>query len=274
MQQNLLTQEKDLRLHAQGLFPCAVASRSATAGSARTCRRPSACRSARTPKPRGAPRRRRARRPSRAKLAGERYGLHALARSIEDDPKNTTRFLVLGRLEPAPTGRDRTSLVMSAENKPGAVHALLTPLAEHKVSMTRIESRPSRRQQRRLALGVRVLRRPRRPRAATPAVARALEALQGACAFPQDPGFLSGGRELIHAHGSLRAVPFLRALDRALPARQADLRAGARARPRRGGHHQARLQREPARHRPAHAARRSTRRSAMSRAIRTATASS
>jgi chorismate mutase / prephenate dehydratase len=76
--------------------------------------------------------------------AGERYRLNILARSIEDDPTNTTRFLVLGNLDSAPTGKDRTSLVMSAENKPGAVHALLTPLAEHKVSMTRIESRPSK----------------------------------------------------------------------------------------------------------------------------------
>jgi len=67
-----------------------------------------------------------------------------LSRAIEDAPNNTTRFLVLGEVDPAPTGRDRTSLVMSAENKPGAVHALLTPLAEHKVSMTRIESRPAR----------------------------------------------------------------------------------------------------------------------------------
>src|SRR3984893_19120284 len=76
--------------------------------------------------------------------AGVRYGLSALARSVEDDPTNTTRFLVLGRLDPEPTGRDRTSLVVSAENKPGAVHALLSPLADHNVSMTRIESRPSR----------------------------------------------------------------------------------------------------------------------------------
>jgi len=76
--------------------------------------------------------------------AAERYGLAALARAIEDSPNNTTRFLVLGDLDPAPTGNDRTSLVMSAENRPGAVHALLTPLAEHRVSMTRIESRPSR----------------------------------------------------------------------------------------------------------------------------------
>ena len=76
--------------------------------------------------------------------AAERYGLTLLARSIEDSPNNTTRFLVLGELDPGPTGRDRTSLVMSAENKPGAVHALLTPLAQHRVSMTRIESRHSR----------------------------------------------------------------------------------------------------------------------------------
>jgi chorismate mutase / prephenate dehydratase len=77
-------------------------------------------------------------------MASERFGLPILARSIEDDPNNTTRFLVLGKIGTGPTGRDRTSLVMSADNKPGAVHALLSPLAANRVSMSRIESRPSR----------------------------------------------------------------------------------------------------------------------------------
>jgi chorismate mutase/prephenate dehydratase len=77
-------------------------------------------------------------------IAAERYGLQIVARNIEDDPKNMTRFLVLGTLEPGPSGRDRTSLVMTVPNRPGALHALLTPIAKHGLSMTRIESRPSR----------------------------------------------------------------------------------------------------------------------------------
>ena len=77
-------------------------------------------------------------------IAAERYGLRILAPNIEDEPKNLTRFLVLGNVEPGPSGRDVTSLVMSAPNRPGAVHELIAPFARHGVSMSRIESRPAR----------------------------------------------------------------------------------------------------------------------------------
>lgn len=86
--------------------------------------------------------------PSCAAIAGdaaaERFGLSFLAENIEDEPNNTTRFLVLGYHKTTPSSRDKTSLVMSAQNKPGAVHTLLSPLAEFGVSMTKFESRPSR----------------------------------------------------------------------------------------------------------------------------------
>lgn len=77
-------------------------------------------------------------------IAARRYGLKIVASNIEDVANNRTRFLVLGDLEPAPSGRDATSIVMSAPNRPGAVHALLTPIAKHGVSMSRLESRPTR----------------------------------------------------------------------------------------------------------------------------------
>jgi len=77
-------------------------------------------------------------------IAAARYGLQLVAANIEDDPNNRTRFLVLGDEEPTASGCDGTSLVMSAPNRPGAVHALLTPLAKHGVSMSRLESRPMR----------------------------------------------------------------------------------------------------------------------------------
>ena len=79
-----------------------------------------------------------------SRAAAELYGLDVLASNIEDDPNNTTRFLVIGTHDVARSGRDKTSLAMSAANRPGAVHALLSPLAGHGVSMTRLESRPSR----------------------------------------------------------------------------------------------------------------------------------
>lgn len=86
--------------------------------------------------------------PGAAAIAGEaaseRYGLPRLVESIEDEPNNTTRFLVLGRHDAGRTGGDKTSLIMSATNRPGAVHELLAPLAAAGVSMSRLESRPAR----------------------------------------------------------------------------------------------------------------------------------
>jgi chorismate mutase/prephenate dehydratase len=77
-------------------------------------------------------------------IAGAIYGLATLAPHIEDEPNNTTRFWVLGRQHVRPSGRDETSLVMSAPNRPGAVYELLEPLARNGVSMSRFESRPAR----------------------------------------------------------------------------------------------------------------------------------
>ena len=65
--------------------------------------------------------------------------------NIEDEPGNTTRFLVIGKKDAAPSGDDKTSLLFSMHNKAGGLHSLLSPLAEHGISMTRIESRPSKR---------------------------------------------------------------------------------------------------------------------------------
>jgi chorismate mutase/prephenate dehydratase len=79
--------------------------------------------------------------------AAEVYGLKVLAAEIEDRADNTTRFLVLGRKLFAASGEDRTTLLVSVlhTDAPGALSRLLEPLARHRVSLTRIESRPSRR---------------------------------------------------------------------------------------------------------------------------------
>ncbi|MBI4352531.1 MAG: prephenate dehydratase [Candidatus Omnitrophica bacterium] len=76
--------------------------------------------------------------------AGEAYGLKVLARSIEDNPQNTTRFLVISRLESRPTREDKTSIVLAVKDRVGALHDILVPFKKAKVNLTKIESRPSK----------------------------------------------------------------------------------------------------------------------------------
>lgn len=86
--------------------------------------------------------------PSTAAIAGDlaasRYGLQFVARAIQDDPGNRTRFAAIGPLQTGPSGNDQTSLILSVPDRAGAVHALIEPLARFGVSMKRFESRPAR----------------------------------------------------------------------------------------------------------------------------------
>ncbi len=86
--------------------------------------------------------------PDAAAIAGrsaaEVYGLPILFSNIEDFQDNATRFLVIGRDLFPPSGRDKTTLLLSGHEGPGLLHGLLDPLQKHRINMTRIESRPSR----------------------------------------------------------------------------------------------------------------------------------
>ena len=75
--------------------------------------------------------------------AAELYGLGKLAANIEDNPNNSTRFFVIAHHGAGPSGRDKTSLVCSAANRPGAVFGLLEPFARHGIDMSRLQSRPA-----------------------------------------------------------------------------------------------------------------------------------
>ena len=76
--------------------------------------------------------------------AGQAHGLPVLRKNIEDNLDNTTRFLVLGREAPPPSGKDKTSVLFAMPSKPGSLMDMLACFADHGVNMTRIESRPSR----------------------------------------------------------------------------------------------------------------------------------
>lgn len=77
-------------------------------------------------------------------IAAETYNLEIVSRQIEDESDNTTRFIVVGREKIGPSGNDKTSIVVSTHNQPGALYKLLEPFHRHGVSLTSIETRPSR----------------------------------------------------------------------------------------------------------------------------------
>lgn len=76
-------------------------------------------------------------------IAAELYGLKSFAENIEDQPDNSTRFLIIGAEDVGPSGDDKTSLVVSTRNEPGALHDLLEPFHRNKIDLTRVETRPS-----------------------------------------------------------------------------------------------------------------------------------
>lgn len=125
--------------------------------------------------------------PTLAAIAGEQaaaiYGLQAVASHIQDDALNRTRFVIAGPEASHPSGRDRTSLILSVPNRAGAVLALLHPLAEHGVSMSRFESRPARSGGWEYVFYVDI-----EGHAEDAPVAAALDALRGACAFYKNLG--------------------------------------------------------------------------------------
>lgn len=87
--------------------------------------------------------------PGSAAIAGEGAaadrGLRVLAANIEDEPSNTTRFVVIGLQAVGATGRDKTSVLFSTKDRPGALYDLLQSFKKRGINLTRIESRPSRR---------------------------------------------------------------------------------------------------------------------------------
>ena len=77
-------------------------------------------------------------------VAGDRYGLVVLHQNIEDLADNTTRFLVIGDQDVGATGHDKTSILVSTRDEPGALYKVLEPFHRRGISLSRIETRPSR----------------------------------------------------------------------------------------------------------------------------------
>jgi len=80
-----------------------------------------------------------------SELAARLHGLKIIASDIQDQRHNVTRFLVIGKAPSRPTGNDKTSVLFSLKDKVGALHDALMPFMGHRINLTKIESRPSKR---------------------------------------------------------------------------------------------------------------------------------
>ncbi len=113
-----------------------------------------------------------------SELAADLYGLNILQRRIEDLPNNMTRFLVIGSRPTPPTETDKTSILFSIKDRVGALYRMLHPFAENQINLTKIESRPSKKQVWEYVFYVDL-----EGHASDPRVQRALEALRDECIF-------------------------------------------------------------------------------------------
>jgi chorismate mutase/prephenate dehydratase len=121
-------------------------------------------------------------------LAAETYGVPILERDLQDNASNATRFFVLGRQAPPPTGADRTSIMFSIRDEVGALHKSLAPFRRHSINMTKIESRPSKRKAWEYFFFVDC-----DGHAETPKVAKAIEQLGQHCSFVKVLGSYPNG---------------------------------------------------------------------------------
>ena len=76
--------------------------------------------------------------------AAEIYGMKVIAKEIEDNPNNFTRFFIVSKQDSPPSGNDKTSIVFSVKHKPGTLYEFLRELAARNINLTKIESRPTR----------------------------------------------------------------------------------------------------------------------------------
>jgi len=112
------------------------------------------------------------------RMAAEVYGLEILETSIQDSPNNTTRFLVISPNGCPPSGDDKTSLMFSVQDKPGALFSALAPFKDLRINMSKIESRPSKRKAWEYFFFVDI-----DGHAEDPALVKALAELQKHCSF-------------------------------------------------------------------------------------------